>query len=265
MRKNRDILFRWTILLVLLLVARLYFSIYLSTKFKSLSYRPPKIVINSIMKSGSTFVTETIKKSLNCGQFMTTQKIDGEKVELKDFFLGNNQLVKLHVRPQNIDWEEYLVHSNKIMVQVRDPRQSVLSLLHHLLGTGRSIPAYVSSLKFEHQIDWAIENKMPQTIMFIDDWLAFKQEQDKLPNGIKVLITTYDELLQNEEELIYKILTFYEIPLYEVTYHKLLKDEKTLFRKGDPNEWRYVFTAEQQRRATAMIPEEFFTRFGWEK
>ncbi len=34
-------------------------------------------------------------------------------------------------------------------------------------------------------------------------------------------------------------------------------------RKGEADEWRSVLSADQRARATAMLPEDLYQRFGW--
>jgi hypothetical protein len=155
----------------------------------------------------------------------------------------------------------------RLLLNVRDPRQCLLSLVHYSL---RHFPRQIKILHpaeppedypewgFERQIDWQIDRHMPNYVAWIFGWL------NVIDGGkVEALITTFDDLLADEEAFFDRILNYYGIPREKFTHPHLAKDAAVNFRKGDPNEWREVFTAEQKRRCRAMIPDWMMARFCW--
>ena len=186
----------------------------------------PHIVINSIMKCGSTYVTKVLRASLKYHVFRH-ETHDGP-VELDAFFKNKDKLLKLHVLPDQIDVANYLKYSNKMIFQVRDPRQTILSLVYHLrvFKNQPNVPINFVDYDLSSQIDWVINNRLEETVAMINKWIAFKEEQDKLPNGLKILLVTYDELLENERLLFDRIISFYDIPKKMFNYNTYYENEE---------------------------------------
>lgn len=154
-----------------------------------------------------------------------------------------------------------------IIVNVRDPRECLNSLVHynlqhfprptHILQPAEP-PNDYPDWSLERQIGWEIDMLLPNYVDWLNGWLDAVDRGD-----VRALITRYDDLVQDEEAFFEAILSFYAIPKEKFAHPRLALDTKVNFRSADPDEWRRVFTDEQKRRALTMIPDRLMTRFGW--
>lgn len=285
--------------MVLIIIAGLSFALYSQRHFwitkKQKSYRINNVFINSIPKSGSTYLTYALINNYGFNKFKLYSYYDNRDNKFNNniavFFNTRGSIAREHMHPPInlthydtavLDISEYLKYSDKIVIHIRDPRQVLYSLINHFNSRRRAkIAANLQTSKVnthlnlwntpedyftwsqEQQIDWAIEYHLPQIITWINDWVSFKEQQEQNSSGLKVLITTHDELLNDETQLINKILDFYEIHHESTSYEPIAKSDIVRFRRGDPNEWRIVFSTAQQEAINKQISDEFLARFDW--
>lgn len=170
-----------------------------------------------------------------------------------------------------IDLSALKSENAKIVLHVRDPRQALLSLYWHLHDDHQTefVPDetknWYYSQDMEVQLDWMIENLLPRLVSWIEDWVALKAEEDKTKDGLPILITTYEELIENDIALSIKILKFYAIEYNDSILSAPLKNKEVRFRKGDPEEWRFAFSATQRERISELVPTRLLERFNWSK
>jgi hypothetical protein len=265
------------------------------------------IILVALPKSGSTYLMTTLQANLNYNimspffdirqgppgiptyadnhQLVKTRHFSGD---IDYFFQKKSTLTRDHYRAPSADTEKQFgspmlkvnnikKYMNKIVLHLRDPRQALLSYVHHLNNNKHSpfaspdltdMPHDLSeyhTFDFNGQLDWAIENVLPPMLVWINDWLDFKQKEDASPNGLKILVTTYDELIQDEMGLYHKIADFYDLSLNDANFKRIAKNEGVRFRKGDPNEWKSVFTDAQKNRMAEIVPIDLLQRFHWEQ
>jgi Sulfotransferase domain len=183
---------------------------------------------------------------------------------LENFMLGGASYVT-HLRPteQNIELLRKGGAKN-VIVHVRDPRQQLISLIHH----HRRYPEQLAASKreiltknddnevFRYVMD---EIFVPTTIWWIDNWY---KARDKL--GLK--FTTFEEFIRDRRKFAEKIVSLYggntryfdqAIALGEhagIDYHK---------RLGAIDEWRIVLNPKQVDEVNSAIPGYFWDAFGW--
>lgn len=157
----------------------------------------------------------------------------------------------------------------KIILNTRDPRQCINSLVHYNLKHipqkndvlhPAQPPIEFADWTFERQVDWQIEHHMENYVNWMTKWLDAVDSREV--NG---LVVSYDNLVKNEDAFFERILDFYEIPHSKFSRPKMTLDSKVNFRKGDPNEWRNAFTKEQIHKCQTYIPDALMERFGWEE
>lgn len=280
---------RYTLLFVIIFSLALisYFCFYSNLFHNNSSHTDkPNIVLITLPKSGSTFLLSLLQENLgyevkNFGSFY----VHGKKIfvsNIDDVLAQNGIIVREHFRAPinfhrgyNPDFMDYLdieklkANTNKIVLHIRDPHQTLLSLIHHIRGNPVSpfVPRQVRPWFYEQtlstQIDWGIENLLPSTVEWINNWLEYKAIEDLSPDGLKILVTTYDEILNDDFLLYQKILNFYDIKLDATEFKLVEKNSKVRFRTGDPNEWRQVYTHEQKEKMSTIIPKDLLERFGW--
>jgi hypothetical protein len=80
----------------------------------------------------------------------------------------------------------------------------------------------------------------------------------------KILLSTYSEIVSSEENYLFKILDFYNIPRNRFVLSELKRTINDMhFRVGREDEWRDVFTREQIIRTTDIIGTRLLERFNW--
>lgn len=185
-------------------------------------------------------------------------------------FIQMNALAREHLiaSPENIA----LLKSSgiKMIFHVRDLRQRVVSFAYYHQERIKEDPIVAQHYRNNgyNDIDsWTLNDliehfisMVPGIVNRIQGWLKVSQE-----GTIPILITTFEELVDNEQLFFERILDFYNIPKETFISNYVPKDKFVKFRKGSKNEWRNVLSIEQQQRINNMIPDEFFTFFKWER
>jgi tetratricopeptide (TPR) repeat protein len=162
---------------------------------------------------------------------------------------------------------------DRIIVQVRDPRQGLLSFLHYVKYLRHTnniegvlearLPENYFSLSLEKQIDWQIEHYwIPHTTYWINSWIEAQKNPLFYP---KIMFTTHEQLVADSKAFFETILDFYEIDRSRFKFpEKPVFEEKTHMRKGSVDEWKTVLTDKQKEKASSMIPAHFKKLFAWE-
>jgi len=264
------------------------------------SIEKPKtnIILNTLMKSGSEHLVYALQRGLNYERMNIYSIYEVTRhtyySNIKEFYAHNSTIAKQHLMAPSFnshqqppvitgytlkkdrlayrDWRELDTESlkqytNKLVIHIRDPRPALLSFAHHIIANHDTTnkPDNYFDLNLNQQLDWCIDNVMPYLLNWINDWLAIKASEDIKENGLKILVTTYDELIEDELKLFNKILAFYDIPASKFHYQPIKKEQAPHFRKGDQEEWRQVLTAEQQNRINTMVSDDLLQRFNWKR
>lgn len=242
------------------------------------------ILIIAIMKSASEHIVMMLRQGLNYDRVVVQSILDPNQNEvhsnLDQFFSKDWTIAKQHFSPPNVrvgarlhtfDEKRYKLYSNKLVVHFRDPREVLLSWVHHInktKDTGGFSPIPPESyyqMPLEQQLDWAIANALPNIVTWMQGWLTYAAEQNAKADGLNILVTTYDEFKKDELKLLHKIVTFYDIPANDFEYKPVQQTEAINFRKGDSNEWREVFTKEQKIVIAGIVPDRLLDQLNWEK
>lgn len=249
-------------------------------------FNKPNIIIIAIPKSGSSYLEAAVRRNLEYSDMgihsFYTQEKNRFITNFPEFFKNNAKISKGHSRaPINmtinntykiypaLDLTSLRRYTNKFILHLRDPRQVLLSHIHFITNSNDSkilsseIKSAFLNLSLHEKINWGIDNLLPSMIEWYNNWLAIKELEDLKQNGMQILITTYEEILTDDLALYNKILDFYGIQSPK-EYLSPPKDAKLKFRKGDPNEYKSIYTAEQQQRIDAIVPKNLLQRFNWD-
>lgn len=244
----------------------------------------PNIFIVAIMKSASEHIVEVLKNGLSYERVMvfSCRRVDQGVINsnMVAFFETKHAIGKQHFNAPNItikafkndvlDESLYRKYSNKLVVHFRDPREVLLSWVHHLSETkstgGFSIepPNDFYNWKLQRKVDWAIEHSLPNLVLWTKAWMDYIEEQKLKKDGLQILVTTYDEFKKDELAFYKRILSFYNIPESEFTYQPIPKEKAIHFRKADSSEWRSVFTSAQKDKIANMVPDNVLQHFRWQ-
>jgi hypothetical protein len=236
----------------------------------------PSILVVTIPKSGTVFTNRMLSRGLSLDPASVSfGYFPHYLVDIRELlsFIKGGKVASAHFDPSPVNVQALTAFVTKWVVHIRDPRSVVLSWVHHQNRLYAERPAgqyehlYVYPAPpeayfgwpFHRQIDWNLDNFLPNAVAWIRSWLALYDSRQ-----CDVLLTTYSELARDELGYIHKILDFYAIPRERFRRPKI---ERTLldshFRTGLEDEWLTAFTSDQVVRATATIGEDLLERFGW--
>jgi len=230
------------------------------------AYKPAvSVLLTTMPKSGSIYVTKTLAQILDLKTMYIANPATGliNEEDALTFcaggYVSQNHLVP---SPENLQTLQQL--KLKTVLHLRDPRQALLSWVHHLDWKYRTEglilcqPAYYE-FSLPSKIDWQIENYFPKLISWTQRWVEIADE-----GVIPILITHQDDLRCNEWEFFDRILAFNQIQLRFKLPNLPRTLDATHFRKADPEEWKLTFSSKQATRATRGIPESLQKRFCWD-
>jgi hypothetical protein len=232
------------------------------------------ILLNTMPKSGSVYIEKSLAKILNLGtMYLGNRYALIDQVDVRDAlaFSRGGFISQNHLAP-SLENLQILQHFKlKMVLHLRDPRQALLSWVHHLhyvtdgddmsealLYFAPRPPFGYFKFSLSRQIDWQIETYMPQLVRWAARWIEIA-DRDATP----ILITHQNDLRTKEKAFFDAILTFYQLNLDYALPNLPRTLDETHFRLADPMEWRRTFTADQAIQATALIPESLRMRFGW--
>lgn len=231
------------------------------------------ILFCAIEKSGSCYVATKLRKGLEKPLVVISNSdFPAWHIQPQKFarFIQMNALAREHLIPSLENLALIKSSGIKMIFHIRDLRQIVVSFAFYHQERIKEDPTVVQSYRNEgyYGVDsWSLNDliehfitRVPEIVDRIQGWLKASQE-----GSIPILITTFEELVDNEQLFFERILDFYNIPKETFVPSYVPKDKFVKFRKGSKNEWRYVLSLEQQQRINNMIPDEFFTFFKWER
>lgn len=199
-----------------------------------------------------------------CGDYNTQLLIpQGMQNFLRGYVFGSHMQASYH----NMRiLKESGIH--KVTVLLRDPRDAFVSWVHHLRNLGASARNYHSKIyhiprayydwSLEEQFKYQIRTFLPITVNWVEGWLDYFASEDK---KIDVLFVYYDELKREPARYIRRITEFHEIE--NVDFSKIVVPEagKMHFRKGEHEQWRNDFSADDQLLADNLLQERLITGF----
>lgn len=148
----------------------------------------------------------------------------------------------------------------KIVVHVRDPRQAMLSAIHHMrrYTDQNSNTVDWETSQLPDQIDTLMETYLG-SIGWISGWLGAGTELD-------IHYSTFEEYVTDEAAFIERYLAYYGAPREHFNLaHATQRQAGTDYhlRRGEIDEWREVFPKDVVARLTSLLPNALAERFGW--
>lgn len=223
----------------------------------------PSIVMVTQGKAASAAVSQIFHSGFELPSFAYSL-VNHEVIEswAADFALGGAcYTTHLYPYPDNI---ARLKRSGvkKIIVHLRDPRQSLLSLVHHFIRYPEQHPELIKrgfdQQPIAEQLDTLIESYISR-IRFIEGWVQAEEELD-------IMFSTFEEFVCDRDAFIQRYLGFYGGPLEHFSYDKATHRHAGIdyrYRAGRTDEWREVFPAHYANCLSQFLPEGLKLRFGW--
>lgn len=171
------------------------------------------------------------------------------------------------IAASSINLQHLKQSTDRVVVHLRDPRDITLACAQQILAGALPAPAVAHgycSWDLQQQLDWQIENMLPNIVDWMSDWAEFHYQESHRVNGFKVLFTTYEGAQNNPQAFYDEVLGFYEISSSPSKQFYKQTTSLNRFTAGSTTNWQYNFTHQQQQRISEIVPNTLLTRFGWE-
>ena len=230
------------------------------------------IVISTMPKTGTAYINKILEDSFGSAcNFVDLQGGRWPHSTLNRTSLnrmneeGNLISAGLHLMPFKMNAWDFIEHGiNKIVVHYRDPRQALLSWLHHIekLNNENRLPSFsiptnpdYFNFSLEQKIDYLINSPhFEGNIEYLRGW---KEIKEKFDGKLAIHFSSFIEMKNNPESFFEEIFRFFEVDKNQFPLN--LSDAiegKRHFRKGLIDEWKQVFTEKQIKKTDDMISQE---------
>lgn len=191
-----------------------------------------------------------------CGDYNTQLlRPDTMKYYLKGFVFGAHMQASFHnmevLKVNNIE---------RISVLLRDPRDALVSWVHHLRKLGPSSRNYHSKIynlapayydwSLPEQVAYQIRTFLPTIVNWVEGWLHQFAVAD---GGIEILFVYFDELKRAPKRYLQRILQFHGIDGADLSAVSVPEVGQLHFRKGQHGQWREEFSAHDQALAADLM------------
>ncbi|MBF0622417.1 MAG: tetratricopeptide repeat protein [Magnetococcales bacterium] len=235
---------------------------------------PETICICALPKSAGTFLATSLANTLN-------SEVKDRKYSIDDGMFPDILLTEDAFRVTTSQRGIVHNHANasaaniaviaavgikKILVHVRDPRQALLSYHHHCCGGRGLFRCFAKDQNFykmeeSERLQWMVNHYFQPQIDWIQSWMDYQQQTDK---PVEINLTSFDTMLSmGQKPFIRSLCDALDHHPEQIIIPK--RDNKVRFRKGDPKEWRSVFTEQQQEWMFEHMPEAMCFQFGWQR
>jgi hypothetical protein len=161
--------------------------------------------------------------------------------------------------------------TKRLVLHVRDPRQVVVSWVHHVLRISEAefqwsalmydppLPAAFRTWEFQQQIDWALENYMPGQLHWLEDWVTALEKGPPIP----IFVSRFEDFVQGKRRFLRGFLDFFGISEIDVpSLRTQTVAAMRHFRVGSVDEWCDVLTKSQVSSFESRV-EPLAKKFGW--
>lgn len=238
------------------------------------------ILFNTMPKSGSIYILRCLAQGLGISETKIAVCLFPNDLVIRDKLdeLAKGNLVsQQHLPAHDINLRFLANRLERMVVHVRDPRQAMLSWLHHLdnfeahrdivpacaLGLEASSPALPKDYferSFSAKIDYLLDTHFPQLLSWTEGWVEAAESK----TGPKIKITTFEDFVADPDGFLNSLLDYFDISHEQFEASNLpRKEAQTHFRKGLTDEWKEVFSDTQKSAAQKMIPKSLTKKFGW--
>ena len=221
----------------------------------------PAVIFVCMMKSGSEYIRDTVSSALNLPiMHPTVGDLPSDSIIPSAFELasGGGCVVRLHSSAtcHNLDVFRSF-NQERLIVHVRDPRQVLISWVHHMARIGVSeylsslhsysfdIPSDFRNWPFEERLDWSISEFYQTQLEFLESWMG--QDVKKVIPVVE--FTNLDDLIADKAGYFRRFSQFYGINTSKVITRSIEHSPRRHrnYRRGDSSEWRVVLSTHQKR------------------
>jgi hypothetical protein len=151
---------------------------------------------------------------------------------------------------------------DQMIVHVRDPRQSLVSLIHHFDRYPDQMPEFRAAAAQGGTVSERAQyiiGLYQQSIDWISGWIDAE-------NAIDILFSTHEQFVADKGAFVERYLDFYGADRKYFSYEDALGQHAGTdyhFRSGRTDEWREVLEPTLVDQVSAMLPERLKAKFGW--
>jgi hypothetical protein len=152
----------------------------------------------------------------------------------------------------------------KLIVHVRDPRQTLVSLVHHLKLYPEQLLTMRQAAKGEG--DARIGELALRILPYYAHSIQWIRKWTELESEIEILFSTFEHMVSDWDGFVDRYLDFYgaDTRHFSKTNASARHDGVDYhFRKGKTDEWREVFTKDEADYLSSLLSPKLKERFGW--
>lgn len=223
----------------------------------------PSIVVVTQPKSASIPIANIFTSGFNLPSFAySLVNIEVIRSWATDYAQGGACYVT-HLEPswQNIQRLEQ-AGIDKVIVHVRDPRQSLLSAIHHVSRYEENRPALLrddfSQWSTSAQISELLEIYV-RRIRWLQDWLDAETR-------LRIMFSTFEDFARDRAAFVERYIDFYGVSRVHFSMEDVARSEMQVdqhYRAGRIDEWRSIFPPREATWLSACLPAAMKERFGW--
>lgn len=152
-------------------------------------------------------------------------------------------------------------HGLHVIVQLRDPRQAIVSWIHHenrsyreneFQREMRKYPDNYFARTFEERVDYHMEHQFLNLVSWIRGWMALYES----PLARRCLFLTHEKLSSEPAQYNSKFCDYLGVPERFVSLSHRPKQNELNFRTGTREEWRTSLNAAQQDEMLRIMREQ---------
>jgi hypothetical protein len=174
---------------------------------------------------------------------------------------GACYVTHLDPAPQNIDRLKR-AGIGKIIVHVRDPRQILLSMIHHVSRYEENRPALLRNAFSKWNVSaqiWELMDFYMRRIRWLQGWLEAESQ-------LNIMFSTFEDFVRDRHAFVERYVEFYGAPREHFSLERAVRvapETDDHFRVGLVDEWRKVFPRSDTELLSACLPRAIKKRFGW--
>jgi len=233
---------------------------------------PQSLMLVTMPRSGSVYLWRTLAEGLGLPMVRTSlSDFPDDHLVLAQFqyLMTFGGVSQEHLDAKPVTLELLKAAGLAPVVNVRDPRQAMVSWLHYLDAEFQThgqkmffqdAPADWLGHSFEEKADWCVDHHLPKLVTWVEGWLA---AEEQLPG---ILFSSFEDMKADEGVFFDKLLVHWGIDPGGGSHPHLdetTRRETANFRSGQTDEWVSALSGEQKARASAAIPGTMKSRFGW--
>jgi hypothetical protein len=220
----------------------------------------PSIVLLSPGKTASMPVAQIFNSGFDlpsfCYSFVNEQVIESWA---RDYARGG-ACHHTHLEPRHLNVARLKrAGIDKIIVHVRDQRQSLCSMIHH-------VTRYPEQLILHDFHNHSVVEQVDALMPFYLTRLNWIQAWMNAASELNIMFPTFEEFVRDREKFIEAYLEFYGAPRHHFSYEnatRLNAGTDYHFRLGLIDEWRNVFPPDLAKHLNEFFPARLRERFGW--